>query len=91
MLPGNRIARATHPRQVKMECEGTYMAKSSDPRALVFSILAAALTWAGATAVALGPNVGTAALVSLMCLLVGVDSLLVAVWRTRQLASKANQ
>ena len=67
------------------------MAKSSDPRALVFSILAAVLTWAGATAVAFGPNVGTAALGSLMCLLVGVDSLVVAVWQLRSRALRNNQ
>lgn len=59
------------------------MAKTRDSRALAFSVIGAVLTWAGVAGLVFGAKFGSAAFASLMCVLVGVDSLLVALWRTR--------
>jgi membrane protein implicated in regulation of membrane protease activity len=59
------------------------MAKSRDSSALAFTVIGALLTWAGVAGLVFGAKLGTAAFANTLCVLVGVDSLLVALWRTR--------
>jgi hypothetical protein len=59
------------------------MSKRIDYRSWAFTIVGLLLTWAGVAGFVTRPAFGNAAMISTMCLLVGVDALVVALWRTR--------
>jgi hypothetical protein len=59
------------------------MIKLKLSRPLTFGLIGVALTWGGLTSFALWPGLGIVSVVSIISVLLGVDALVFALWKTR--------